>query len=699
MSRQPRSRFRLSLRRKLLLLSVAVLTLPFVGLEYLREMERHLRSGLEDSLLDAARATAASLHDRPILFPPVTEDVPALYVHRLRQPVQIDGYSDDWLDFLEWSERYSATDADSLSYRLILAQDDTHLYALLKVRDDRVLYQRPDSRDNRDGDHVQLTAQTPDGELRQLYFAPSAPGSLRPFTVFTERDEYDFAYEVQRYVTHIAAEWQPDANGYTLEIRLPLDHYRHVGFTVHDMDDPEIRTLAHSSGTAGPETAGRPNPLLSSSPIIEGLIGLQESGSGRRTWVLNEHAQVLASSGGLERELDNPGGHFVYNLILPPPPRYFEDDLAGASRLQGREVQAALAGRAETRWRASPDGRAVIVSAAAPVRVAGEIRGAVVVEETTHRIQMLQRAALASLVNKTLLAYGIVTLLLLIFATRLSLRLRSLNRQAEAAIDEHGRVVGYMEPSDAADEIGELSRGYADMLERLRRYNDYLEGMAGRLAHELRTPLAVVQSSLENLEGSSTNEREVFLERARDGVKRLNQLVTRLSEAARLEQALQVAETEPVDLGAMLDECIAGYRLAYPQRSFEYVRPERAIVVKAAPDLIAQLLDKLVANANDFAEASTPIRVSIREQDDEVAIHVENDGPLLPEEIAGRLFESLVSRRSGEQKHGPHLGLGLYLARLIADFHGGRLLAENRADGRGVRMSLVLPRRDSATGK
>lgn len=693
MASQQRRRPRFSLRSKLMLLSIAVLSLPFMGLQYLREMEDYLRSGLEESLLNSARAIAGSLHNRPALFPERSDSRPALYIHRLRQPIELDGYSDDWNDFLEWSELYRAgNDPASLSYRLILAQDATDLYALIKVQDDRVVYQRPDSQDNRDGDHVQMTALTANGHIRQYYFAPSAPGELRPFTVTLERDEYDFAYEVLRHATNIVAVWQSDGQGYTLEIRLPRDHFRQLGFTVHDMDDIAVRTLAHSVGSAGIATATRPNSLLTSSAPIEDLIDFQQPAGGRRVWVLNEHAQVLASAGDLQRDLDMPGSHFVYNLILPPPPRYFEDDLAGASRLRGEEVRAALQGSAHTRWRASPDGRAVIASAATPVRIEDGIRGVVVVEETTHQIQMLKRAALANLVNKTLLAYGIVTFLLLAFATRLSLRLRDLSRQAEAAIDEHGRVVGGMQPSQAADEIGELSRGYAGMLERLQRYNDYLEGMAGRLAHELRTPLTVVQSSLDNLDASPPEERLQYIERARDGIRRLNILVTRLSEAARLEQAIQSAEVESMDLAQLLEDCVQGYRLAYPSRTFDYEKPAHPVQLRVAPDLIAQLLDKLIANANDFAPANTPITLSLSDTGDAISLAVDNRGPLLPEDIGDRLFDSLVSRRNSSHKQEPHLGLGLYLARLIADFHQGRLQAANREDGSGVHITLLLPK-------
>jgi two-component system, OmpR family, sensor histidine kinase ChvG len=688
---QRRAHFRFSLRSKLLLLSVAVLSLPFVGLEYLREMERHMRDNLENSLLEGARAVAGSLHGRTEILPVGDNDVPPLYVHHLRYPIHLDGYSDDWLDFLEWSELYvNPDDASSLSFRLILARDDQDLYALLQVSDQQLIYSRPGSMDSRDGDHVEMVAVDRRGKTRRFYFAPSAPGSLQPFEIEIERDEYDFEYETQRYVTYISGYWQERDDGYTLELRLPLDEYRRLGFIVHDVDDEHTLTRAASLGTAGPLTSMKPNALLESEPLIEQLIDYQEQVSGRRIWVLNEYGQVLASSGSLRRNLQPQASQFVYNLILPPPTRFFTDDLAGASRLAGDEVLSALAGRSETSWRNSPDGRAVIASAAVPILVDGAVTGAVVVEETTHQIQMLQREAMASLVNKTLLTYGLVTALLLAFAARLSLRLRNLSREAEQAIDHHGRVVGDVTSSSASDEIGDLSRRFAVLLTRLREYNDYLEGMAGRLAHELRTPLAVVQSSLENLDSANEVDRELFVERARTGIRQLNTLITRLSEAARLEQALQTAETESIDIAELLRGCIEGYRLAYPGRTFVLHGCGDSLHLQAAPDLLVQLLDKLIANADDFAEPGTAVHIELARDDDHVYLNVTNTGPPLPDAMQGQLFNSLVSVRRSKQDGEPHLGLGLYLARLIAEFHGGQLHAENLKDGSGVCFTVVI---------
>ena len=111
------------------------------------------------------------------------------------------------------------------------------------------------------------------------------------------------------------------------------------------------------------------------------------------------------------------------------------------------------------------------------------------------------------------------------------------------------------------------------MLGRLRDYNAYLEQMAARLSHELRTPVAVVRSSLDNLRSQSPEgEARVYLDRAGEGVERLSRLISRLSEGTRLEKMLESAEREPFDLAAVVRGCVEGYRAAYPGRAFELRR-------------------------------------------------------------------------------------------------------------------------------
>jgi signal transduction histidine kinase len=215
--------------------------------------------------------------------------------------------------------------------------------------------------------------------------------------------------------------------------------------------------------------------------------------------------------------------------------------------------------------------------------------------------------------------------------------------------------------------------------------------MASRLSHELRTPIAVVRSSLENLKLAPADGR-VYIDRADEGLRRLGTILTRMSEATRLEQGLDSVERERFDLAEVVSGCVEGYRLAYPAQTFVLeLRPEK-MFTQGSPDLAAQLMDKLVANAVDFSaesdEPGKPVRISLALAGGCAELCVENRGPLLPEAMRDKLFQSMVSVRRERDREGkssePHLGLGLYVARLIAEFHGGAISAKNLASGDGV---------------
>jgi signal transduction histidine kinase len=116
--------------------------------------------------------------------------------------------------------------------------------------------------------------------------------------------------------------------------------------------------------------------------------------------------------------------------------------------------------------------------------------------------------------------------------------------------------------------------------------------------------------------------------------------------------------------------------------------------VQGSPDLAAQMLDKLVENAADFSPPGSPVRLRLQARGRHAELAVENRGPPLPMEMRGRLFESMVSVREPRAGGAPHLGLGLYVARLIAEFHGGAIEAADTAarDGVIVRVNLPLAR-------
>ena len=681
-------KFRFTIRLKLLVLSLGVLSIPFLGYEYLRELDRYLRTGLESSLMDAARAAAGPLHEQYTLFP-YTRDTSenSLFIHKLQTPIQLDGYIDDWLDYLAWSKVYqeenTKDEKTKLSYKLILGQQGNNLQILLQVRDPHVTYQKPNDDAILNSDHVELVIADEYSVKRRYYFATSAPGRFNPFQIDTVIDEWYEKKEHVRHVTNISAEWQQTETGYNLEISLPLYLVNErLGFVVRSIRDSGDGEVESSVGTAGAYTSNMPGRLLKPSSEIESVIARLDDKEGRRVWVLDSAAQVLSSMGKLQKDFSGQPLNIFYSFILPIAANNFKDDLAGASRLEGDEVIMALQGTVASRWRASPDGKAIIVSAAAPIWIDDEVRGVVVVEETTNSILMLQRNALVSLFNKTLLVFVIITITLLIYATRLSFRLRRLSLDASEAIDEHGRVVGKIAESRASDEIGDLSRSYAAMLERLKEYNNYLESLAARLSHELRTPMSVVQSSLDNLQSDNPEKRTEYLGRAQDGIKRLNMLVMRLSEAARLEQALQTADLESVDLTHLISCCGEGYRLAYPESDFKVTTPSIKIIKMISADLFTQMLDKLISNAVDFSLPGKPIEI-ILDNNKTAEIKIINYGSVLPSEMKAQLFNSMVSFRQKKDDQ-PHLGLGLHIARLIAEFHHAEITANNLPQNDGV---------------
>jgi dedicated sortase system histidine kinase len=424
------------------------------------------------------------------------------------------------------------------------------------------------------------------------------------------------------------------------------------------------------------------------------LSGLQRASS--RILVVNRYSHLVARTGSLKRAdgaaPEAPWWQPLVGWLVKRPTEDFADPLSEDLLASGPDVAAALQGTPGTRTRGTQDDRAVVMSAAHPIWSGEEVVGAVIAEETTNPIASMRSAALERLLLVTLASFAGVAGLLIAYATRLSVRIRRLRDEAESAIDARGRITRLAAGSDAADEIGDLSRSFSAVLERLAQHHAYLESMAGRLSHELRTPIAVVRSSLENLKlASESAGARRYIERAEEGLQRLNRILERMAEASRLEQSLSVAERERYDLVPVVRGCIEGYRLAYPKASFSLALPPRRAEVNGAPDLAAQLLDKLVENAVDFSGEGDPVLVSLDNGDGAALLTVANKGPLLPAEMRTGLFESMISVRATRDAGTPHLGLGLYVARLIAEFHGGSILASNLPGGDGVAVSVRMP--------
>jgi len=287
----------------------------------------------------------------------------------------------------------------------------------------------------------------------------------------------------------------------------------------------------------------------------------------------------------------------------------------------------------------------------------------------------------------------------------LSFRIRRLSQQAERAVSDEGRVYG-LPGSDARDEIGDLSRNLSSLLARSAAYTQYLEALSSRLSHELRTPLSVVKTSIENLDRSTLDdESQTLIDRASGGADQLGAIIRALVESTRLEQTVQRAEMSRVDMQEWVEGSLARYRQIYPAAKFETVAaiyaldddsthsPLPAVSMTVSPELLQQALDKLIDNAVDFSnDGNIRIVLSLSAQDTEpyLTLAVANRGQAIDPTRMTQLFDPMYSERESEPSAAMHLGLGLYIVRMIAEAHGGIPMAQNHVPWVTIGMRLPV---------
>lgn len=688
-------RYAPGIRAKILLASSTLLLIPWIGYAFVAEMERFLADGQARMLADSARAVATLVEERtqaaatsvaardiaPPLARPIVLDG-ALAEDWLAQGADVRGYGAERL-----AEQHGPWTAESLSFSHAAGRHGEHVYAFFDVTDERVVYCVPGRAVN--CDHVRISLERGGGVERYVLFA-SGPG---PVTVVADSPAGGAAPQAA-----LQGVWRERAGGYTVEIELPAAGLKRIGFAVADVDDGAAGNVVAVIATEERGAPERPGFEVGAdvAAVLDGMAR-----ANLRIWLVDRNRTVVRRVGTLHAlppyEADSTG---VTRAIEPVRALFasseapaFADPLADASRLDAKEIEAALAGKPALRVLKGRPGGAVINAAAHPIEIGGATLGAALVEQTSESITRMRQLALERLLLATLAAFVCGALLLIFYVSRLSKRLRNLRDEAEHAIDSAGRVRELAAGSSAGDEIGDLSRSYSAVLGRLAQYTDYLENLARRLTHELRTPIAVVRSSLDNLRSEPLPQGSaVYVERAEAGLVRLSAILSRMTEATRLEEIMRRSEREMFDLNAVVTGCAEGYRAAYAPLDVRYSGPGHAVRLSGVPDLIAQMLDKLAENAAEHAVPGTAIEIALEERDVDVVLRVRNEGPRLPEAMEDRLFDSMVSVQSAKASEVPHLGLGLYIVKLIARFHHGTASAANRADKAGVEITVRLAR-------
>lgn len=702
---------RFGLRAQLLIVSSLLLALPFLGLRSAREIEAFLVETQEQGLASTARAVATALNERPGIFlteaataPTTSEsaEAPLLRIQTLTSAIAIDGSGEDWAGQGGEVRELRALPAAAITgaplrVRYRLGRYERNVFALFDILDDAVVRHDSEFPKVDASDHVELAMVSADDEFLRFAIEQSGDGSPRVSLV---REDGSAVPD-----TRIEAAITETDDGYRVEARLPRTLVgSRLALGVTDVDDPTTRAVVARVATSGTERREGLGRVFVPSPEL----ALLTQGLGRarsRLWVLDHRGRVLARAGTLQGgRLPQPPPTWrqqlvmtlrpIYGSILVEPTEDFTDQGPDAVQLEGAEITQALAGVSGHWRRRTSDGRAVVLSAAEPVWSEGKVVGAVLAEETTNETLAARNRAFERLFFSIALVVLFGALTLLVFATRLSFRIRGLRNAVERAIDRQGRVRGEIPTSGARDEVGDLSRSFGSILERQQQYTAYLESLRGRLSHEIRTPVAVVRSSLDNLRLHQVPQSAgVYLDRADEGLSRLVTILQRMTEASRLEQTLATSERENFDLARVVSGCVEGYRLANPSKRIDFRAEDglRPMMVDGAPDLVAQLLDKLVENAVDFAREGTPIEMKLMRGLGIGFLAVSNEGPSLPDDVADKIFDSMVSSRPSDGSGKVHLGLGLTIVRAIADFHDATVGASNRRDVPGVTFTVAFP--------
>jgi signal transduction histidine kinase len=675
----------MSIRLKLLLLGLLTLVLPWAGCRYAREMESALREGEQNSLLSVAQTIASSLQGRGDLLyrqparvqspeEPETEDdkaaaAPKPSPYDLRaillsaQPF-LDGYVEEWpQNKTAW--RYFARDpamstvaTGQHKFGILTGVFDRMLYVMLDVHDEHLVFDTPGASPldpSTFGDRIWIGFEGQDEREHQVFIAATGPGSVTARRI--ETGEYGQLTAVNE--PRILGALQPTARGYRLELRIPLSMLgERFGVLIDDRDRRGADPVSY--GTLRSDDLHTVGRLIVASPELTTYLK-QFRQPGLRVAVAAPEGRLLAQVDALSEA-----------KVLAPEP--------------------GILARFYRRFVDRPGTRRVIDSTADIYdREHKQIIGSLQVSQTEDRWLMLRDRALTHMLNLTLGFSLVAVIATFIFAAWLAVRLSRLRAASESALTREGLVTTFPE-TDASDELGDVARGFSTLLHRLNEYTGYLRTLAGKLAHEIRTPLTIVRSSLENMESEGVSSSAgIYLERARQGSDRLNAILIAMGAATRVEEAISNAERTRFNLVPVVQSAADAYRIAFPQRAFATEVPEEPVEIEGAPDLIVQMLDKLVDNAVDFSPEGATIILRVRLEPHAAVVEADNPGPPVSPDTRDRLFESLWQSRTDSDSR-PHFGLGLYIVRLIAEFHRGEATASSLPGDSGARFTIRLAR-------
>ena len=394
-------------------------------------------------------------------------------------------------------------------------------------------------------------------------------------------------------------------------------------------------------------------------------------------------AEALAASEAGERTLLNDGLNWLWERVSAPfgtdevtasPPLEEQlRDMVGTSVTGGTRLEGTLA---------IEDG--TLFSVVTPIMQGDTPVGVVAVASAAGEIDRLVRSERERVLQMFVIATLVSIGLSLVLASTIANPLAELSTAAELGRDKDARKMnpGRIRIPDLTarpDEIGRLSGALRGMVSALYNRIDGNEQFAADVAHEIKNPLASLRSAVGTLRMvKRDDQREKLLDVIEHDVRRLDRLVSDISNASRLDSELVKEEEEPFDLLQMLGNL--GQYLGEDAKSkgIDFITdlPAAPITVHGLEARLAQVFVNLITNAISFCEDGDAIRVWARKRANRVLIVVEDTGPGIPEQALGKIFKRFYSQRP-EEHFGNNSGLGLAISKQIVEAHGGVIWAEN----------------------
>jgi len=365
------------------------------------------------------------------------------------------------------------------------------------------------------------------------------------------------------------------------------------------------------------------------------------------------------------------------------------------------EVMAALRGEITNGLRLNPTTDDYVLSVAVPVQRYRQVLGALMISKGGAEIDRAVRSLRLDVLK--LFAGALVVTILLSFylAGTIARPVRRLAAAAERVRRDVGRQTHPIpDLTKRKDEIGDLSGSFRAMTEELQAQLDAIERFAADVSHELKNPLTSLRSAVETAaKVKSPKQQKQLMAIVEDDLRRLDRLITDISDASRLDAELSRAHAQTVEIASTLSTLVDMHQATAGDKNAPAVTldfpPGSDFFVNGMEDRLFQVFHNLIGNAASFSPPDGVIRISVRRDDDMVEVLVEDEGPGIPGGKVEAIFERFYSERPSKEKFGTHSGLGLSISKQIVEAHGGTIRAENiRGNGKsigGARFIVRLP--------